>query len=156
MDDGETTQEENQRENNGREQECENGNPAKAFNRSNMATSTGRGDCFSSRILDRPRTKEKETSHRQCKRQPRHSLFPPVTCLVRLCTRRVQDPLFKSLNGCFRKTGPSSVFTTLKIASYLHFLPLGENFFKVIIALMLSQNVFPLKGGAANWMSYSS
>lgn len=88
-DDGEIAQEEKQTENNGREQECENGNPARAFNRSNMVTSTGRGDRFSSRILDRPRTKEKEASHGQCKRQPRRSLFPPVTCLVRLCTRKV-------------------------------------------------------------------
>lgn len=88
-DDGETVQEEKQTENNGKEQACENGNPARAFNRSNMATPTGRGDHFSSRILDRPRTMEKEASHGQCKRQPRRSLFPPITCLVRLCTRKV-------------------------------------------------------------------
>lgn len=88
-DDGEIAQEEKQTENNSKEQECENGNPVRAFNRSNMVTSTRRGDHFSSRILDRPRTKEKEASHGQCKRQPRRSLFPPVTCLVRLCTRKV-------------------------------------------------------------------
>lgn len=35
--------------------------------------STGTGEHFSSRILDRPRTKEKEATHRQCKRQPKHS-----------------------------------------------------------------------------------
>lgn len=88
-DDGEIAQEEKQTEDNGKEQECENGNPVGAFNRSNMATSTGRGDHFRSRILDRPRTKEKEASHGQCKRQSRRSLFPPVPCLVRLCSGKV-------------------------------------------------------------------
>lgn len=88
-DDGEITQEENQTENNGKEQECENGNPVRTLKRNNTATSTGKGDHFSSSILDRPRTKEKEASHGQCNGQPRHSLFPPIPCLARLHTRRV-------------------------------------------------------------------
>lgn len=39
-DDGKITQEEKQTENNSKKQECKNRNPARAFNRSNMATST--------------------------------------------------------------------------------------------------------------------
>lgn len=58
-------QEEKQTENKGKEQHCENGNAVRACNRSNTATSTGKGDHLSGRILDRPRTKEKEASHGQ-------------------------------------------------------------------------------------------
>lgn len=51
-DDGEIVQEENQTENKGKDWEWENENPVRAFCK-------GTGEHFSSRILDRPRTKEK-------------------------------------------------------------------------------------------------
>lgn len=52
--------------------------------------------------------------------------FPPVTCLlVRLCTRKVQDPFFRSVNGCFRKTSPRSDFAPLKMVSWIPVL-LGD------------------------------
>lgn len=157
----EAVREENQTENSSKEQERENGNPVRAFNRSNMARSTGRGDHFSSRVLEKDQGQRRRKPVMGSVRDNQAITFPPVTCLlVRLCTtRKVQDPFFKSVNECFRKTSPCSVFTALKMVSCIHVLLGGIFFFKkkkYIKALLLSWNVFPLKAGVAKWMSYSS
>lgn len=151
--------EEKQTENRGKEQERENGNPVRAFNGSSMARSTGRGDHFSSRILEKDQGQRRRKPAVGSVRDNQDITFPPVTCLlVRLCTRKVQDAFFKSVNGCFRKTSPRSDFAPLKMVSWIPVL-LGDIYYififlkKYIRALLLSWNVFPLNAGAAKWMS---